>query len=301
MKPETTTNDIRITIAARTAATLRKDALPRIAHAVDQGQDHTYYVERAIATRLASLAADAAVARIPAPRRKLAADTITMAEYFAYVTTRKLGGEYSGEVTHLVTWGEAAEAETHTDDGDTYSRKCTYRKTDACHTVTLDVAGVHLLVANKALRDQSSWDGLPLIALYPDDSAVWMYRKGRQIVSQAGWIVGNAFECFHSTRSREHAIEGLAKKEAARIAELRHRRLSRKQDRRAALVARLCHGAIATLADAKALGFCAPGIQAFQTMYGIGDEASLPELVRTGNPSAIRLAMQIARNQHQKH
>ena len=295
MKPETTTNDIRLTIAARTAANIRKDALPRIAHAIDQGQDHTRYVERAIATRLASLAADAAVARIPAPRRKLSLDTVTVAEYFAYVTARKLGGEYSGQVTHEVSWGETAKAETHTDKGDTYSRKCTYRKTDACHTVTLDVAGVSLLVANKTLRDQSFRDGLPLIALYPDDSAVWMYRNGRQIFSTAGWIVGNAFECFHSTQSREHAVAGLAKKEAARIRESARQKLSRKQNRRAALVARLCHGAIATLADAKALGFCAPGIQAFQTMYGIGDEASLPELVRTGNPSAIRLAMQIAR------
>ena len=295
MKPETTTNDIRLTIAARTAATLRKDALPRIAHALDQGQDHFRYAERAVAARLASIAADAAVARIPAPRRKLAADTITMADYFAYATARKLGGEYSGDVSHSVIWGETAKAETHTDKGDTYSRKCTYRKTDACHTITLDVAGVSLLVANKTLRDQSSRDGLPLIALYPDDSAVWVYRKGQQIVSQSGWVVGNAFECFHSTQSREHAIKGLARKEAARIRELHHKRLSRKQDRRAALVARLCHGVIATLADAKALGFCAPGIQAFQSMYGIGDEAPLPELVRTGNPSAIRLAMQIAR------
>ena len=295
MKPETTTNDIRLTIAARTAATLRKDALPRIAHALDQGQDHFRYAERAVAARLASFAADAAVARIPAPRRKLAADTIAEAEFLAYVTARKLGGEYSGQVTHAVNWGETAKAETHTDKGETYSRACTYRKTDACHTITLDVAGVHLLVANKTLRGQSSRDGLPLIALYPDDSAVWMYRKGQQVVSQAGWIVGNAFECFHSIDSREHAIKGLAKKEAARIRESARQKLSRKQDRRAALVARLCHGAIATLADAKALGFCAPGIQAFQTMYGIGDEASLPELVRTGNPSAIRLAMQIAR------
>lgn len=293
MKPETTTNDIRLTIAARKAANLRKAALPRIASAIDQGQDHTRYVDQAIASRLASLDADAAVARIPAPRRKLAADTIADAERIAYVATSKLGGEYSGQVTHEVNWGEAAKAETHIDKGDTYSRACTYRKTDACHTVTLDVAGVHLLVANKTLRDQSSW--VPLIALYPDDSAVWMYRKGQQIVSQAGWIVGNAFECFHSTQSREHAIKGLAKKEAARIRELHHKRLSRKQDRRAALVARLCHGARATLADAKALGFCAPGIQAFQAQYGIGDEASLPELVRTGNPSAIRLARQIAR------
>ena len=295
MKTETTTNDIRLILAARTAATLRKAALPLIAHAIDRGQNPTYYIERSIAARLASLDADAAVARIPAPRRKLAADTVTKAEDIALHFARFMGGEYSGDVSHSVTWGEAARAETHVDKGDTYSRACTYRKTDACHTVTLDVAGVHLLVANKTLREQSARDGLPLIALYPDDSAVWMYRKGQQIVSQAGWVVGNAFECYHSIKSREHAVAGLAKKEAARIRESARQKLSRKQDRRAALVARLCHGVIATLADAKALGFCAPGIQAFQSRYGIGDEASLPELVRTGNPSAIRLAMQIAR------
>lgn len=60
-------------------------------------------------------------------------------------------------------------------------------------------------------------------------------------------------------------------------------------------MARLCNGAHATLADAKSLGYCEPGIRAFQTRHGIGDAATLPELVRTGDPSAVRLALKIAR------
>lgn len=68
-----------------------------------------------------------------------------------------------------------------------------------------------------------------------------------------------------------------------------------KAERRARLVARLCGNVRATIADARALGYCLPGIQAFQERHGIGDEATLPELVRTGDPSAVRLALSVAR------
>lgn len=63
----------------------------------------------------------------------------------------------------------------------------------------------------------------------------------------------------------------------------------------AALVARLCHGVTATLADARAMHYCEPGIRAFQERHGVGDTATLPELIRTGDPSAVRLALSIAR------
>ena len=52
---------------------------------------------------------------------------------------------------------------------------------------------------------------------------------------------------------------------------------------------------IATIADARAMGYCEPGIESFQAKHGIGDSASLPALVRTGNPDAIRLALKLAR------
>jgi hypothetical protein len=70
---------------------------------------------------------------------------------------------------------------------------------------------------------------------------------------------------------------------------------SKKAARRAALIARLCNHAIATVDDAKALGYCQPGIEAFQTTHGIGNAASLPELVKTGNAAAVAFAISIAR------
>jgi hypothetical protein len=114
-------------------------------------------------------------------------------------------------------------------------------------------------------------------------------------MGERGWIVGNAAVCYHSTNSREHAQAGFAKKHAAHLAELRQRRLSDKQARRVRLIARLCGGITATLADAKGLGFCEPGIRAFQDRHGIGNSATLPELIRTGDPSATRLALSLAR------
>jgi hypothetical protein len=188
-----------------------------------------------------------------------------------------------------------ASATTHTSKGDQYSRGCTYKKTDADHLVTLDPAGVARLVESEPLRTLSARDGLHLIALYPDDSAVWVKSHGKAITSERGWIIGNAAVCYHSTKSREHAQKGFEKKHAAHLAELRQRRLSDKQARRVRLIARLCGSVKATLADAKALGFCEPGIAAFQARHGIGNEATLPQLIRTGDPSATRLARSLAR------
>lgn len=58
---------------------------------------------------------------------------------------------------------------------------------------------------------------------------------------------------------------------------------------------RLCCNVFATVKDAKNHGYCEPGIRAFQDAHGISDSASLPQLVRTGNAFAIRLALSIAR------
>jgi hypothetical protein len=49
------------------------------------------------------------------------------------------------------------------------------------------------------------------------------------------------------------------------------------------------------IADAIALGFCRPGIEAFQSQHGIGDSAPLRALLASGNASAVRLALAVAR------
>jgi hypothetical protein len=236
----------------------------------------------------------AAFCNIPAPRRNRATDIVAAAERVGMDAARA-GGSYSGQMTYSVAWGDAADAHTETSRGDQYSRSCTYRRTDAEHVVTLDPAGVALLVEQETLRNLSAGDGLPLIALYPDQSAVWVRLKNKAVVAERGWIVGNGQVCYHSTRSLAHARAGFERKNAAHLAMLRERRLSNKHARRARLIARLCGNATATLADARALGYCQPGIEAFQARYGIGNEAPLPALVRTGDPAATRLALALAR------
>ena len=295
MKHETIASDIARTLIAARASKARHNTLAAVPKAIDAGRDHVRIVNAAIAARLASLAADADLAKIPAPRRAQAARTIQIAEAIGGTAAQE-GAEYSGDTSYRVRWSDSASAETSTGTGEQYSRSCNYKKTDAAHVVTLDPAGVHLLVENETLCIASKRDGLHLIALYPDNSAVWVKSKGKGITSEKGWIVAEGPVCYHSTKSREHARAGLAKKLAAEAKEQAARRRSHKANRRARLVARLCNGITATLSDAKASGYCEPGIRNFQARFGIGDSATLPELVRTGDPSAVALALRIARN-----
>lgn len=150
------------------------------------------------------------------------------------------------------------------------------------------------------LTEQSDREGLPLIALYPDNSAVWVRRKGKGIVSERGWVAWEGWHCSHSTKSLKHAQVCLKRKRDAAAREDKLRLDNAKKARRDRLVARLCGGAIATVEDAKKLGFCAPGIAAFQHKHGIGDAASLPELMRSGNELAIKLALSLARGVKRK-
>jgi len=303
MKPDTQTRDILAHLAARTAKAATATARARaIAHldalaartAPPQPPDHIgAYTAAAQAARDAAQA----LARIPRPRRDAAAAAVTFAEQHALAIARRMGGDYSGAVTYSIRWHDAprpATAATVTGRGDQYSSRCTYRKTDAAHIIRLDPSGVFAL-ASSPLLAVSARDGLPLVSLKPDGSAVWIVSKGKQIEAQAGWIVGDASTCYHSTKSREHAAKGYQKKLNSLKREQDAARQRGKEERRARLIARLCGGVKATLADAKALGFCDPGIRAFQASSGIGDEAPLPQLIRTGNPSAVRLALHIAR------
>lgn len=294
MKHETKTADITATLAAIKAAALRKSTLARVPVEIDGGQDPRPATDRAIAARLASLDADAALARIPAPRRTLARETVTTAEAIGLVAAR-IGGDYSGATDYLVEWGSKAEAETVTGDGGAYSRRCTYHKTSADHIITLDPAGVSRLVEDEEIRQASARDGLPLIAYYPDGSAVWVRAKGKAIVAERGWIASHGGSVYHSTKSMADAQAKCARKVAAAQREEAARRKDRKAARRARLVARLCAGVTASIEDARALGYCTPGIAAFQSRHGIGDVATLPQLVQTGDPSAVALALKIAR------
>lgn len=219
----------------------------------------------------------------------------TLTEFVRRQIQHEAALQRSGSVEFVIEWTTAARPYTQTmsSSGEQYSRRCTYRKTDATHIVCLS----HEWAAEwtKEDADASMRDGIALVGLKADRQACWLTIKNRSLHLTEGWFVVDGPNSYHSKESLEHAQKGLAKKVAVLQRELKERENYRKTQRRVSLVARLCDGIKATIEDAKELGFCNVGIQQFQNRYGISDSATLPELVRTGDPSATRLAFHLAR------
>lgn len=238
--------------------------------------------------------------RIPADRRRAAQELFQLGQAQGLRVARH-GDSFSGETKELLLWGAGADAGSDTVEGEAYSRRSRYRKLDCTHWVMLDPAGIPLL--SDHLHDivaVSQQEGLHIIALYPGCKAVWVNRSRGKLEAETGWVAYDyaTRQCYHSTESYEHAEKGLAKK--VRVAREEAAQRDPRVQRRLKLIARLCENAKATIADAKALGFCDPGIAAFQSRFGIGDTASLPDLVKTGDPSAVRLALHLAKKIHFK-
>ena len=330
----TTARDIVATVRARdlkaAADAAALDAQRALAVAISvTGRDFDAAVDAARRAHAASEEAHAALQRVPRARRDAAANLVREAERIALNALRSLGDiAYSGETKHRVAWADgtlcptqcAAAAGTKTRDGDRYSRAPKYHKTDAVHCIALDPHSVAELVRNTDLRSASSWswDRLPLIALRPDGRATWLRRDGnsKRVLAQHGWIASDGpTRCYHSTISAAHAAEGLARKVAAQteaaaeakaLAEARllalppeeRARLARlrREARRASLLARISTQVTASEPDARALGYCSPGIAAFRAQYGItGERVALADLCRTGDRQAIALAITVAR------
>jgi hypothetical protein len=211
-----------------------------------------------------------------------------------------IGGQYSGTVTYSGDWGSATTASTSTDRGEQYSRRCTYRRVNADHRVMITPEGMVDLIESPSLAQASGREGLPMLAYVAaagggGGAAVWVERKGKTIRAVEGWIAEAGGTIYHSTESLDHARRGAARKAAAAAREADRRRADTRAARRASLVVRLCRGAVATVADAKAAGYCEAGIRSWQERHGIGDAAPLAELVRTGDALATRLAFDLAR------
>lgn len=308
MKNETKINDLKTAIASARAdgpARLDRSALE---HAIKSTTDRERIIgclDRSIASQQAAAAMAEAFERLPKSRRGLALATKTNAERIGK-TAAEIGESYSGKTTCSATWTDKPEpsAITSTGYGDRYSRSCKYSKTDADHTVHLSPDWSPLLVERPEIVQLSARDGLPLIGIAADGRVCWVKRgRGKSITSEIGWIANFGALCYHSTTSQADAEAGMARKlaalrrewaagEAARA----DAAVARKNERRARLIARLCGSVTASVADALALGFCRPGIEQFQREHSIGDTASLPQLVKSGNSSAVRLAISIARN-----
>ena len=222
--------------------------------------------------------------RLPCDARRDAMDQVEHAK----VLSRYWGAELSGKCTRVLEWGTSVSASSATSKGSRYPGKA-WHKTDVVHTITLcpeTFPSIHFIRSDA--RRRSNEDGLAIIADHGKDEYTWLVVKAGKLSTQRGWFVYRDGETFHSTKSRDHAVRSLDKK-------IRIKRAEKKASRRERLVARLCKNTTATLADAKALGYCDPGIAAFQSRHGIGDTATLPQLMATGDPSAVRLALTLAR------
>jgi len=305
MKTQTKIDDLKKHISAAAARHRADSDLRSLTAALPaQGAECCHaLLDRYMSSNNAATDAAAPLAKLPPARRDLAAATAKAALELG--RRAALSGEsYSGETDFRATWADSANpsADTCTDKGAQYSRKCTYKKTDADHVVNVAPEWSPLLVEREELRTLSDRDGLPLIGIAEDGRCAWVKKKGKGITSEVGWIAFFGSICYHSTVSQSDADKGLARKLAAVRREWSDEQIrqldrvkSAKEERRARLVARLCGSIVATVADARALGFCPPGIEQFQQQHGIGSSAPLPSLIRTGNPSAIRLALALAR------
>jgi len=304
MKLQTKIGDLVHLIASTDAATKAQHDAERLAVAIGTGHRESAVsaLDISLASRAAASKAAALFAKLPSARRDLATATKAKAETLGARAALR-GDNYSGESFRTVKWTEFPfpKAETHTDKGAQYSRGCTYRKTDASHVVSLSPEWAVLLAEREDVATLSERDGLPLIGIHADGRACWVKTKRQAITCETGWIAHFGATCYHSTTSQKAAEQGLAKKLASQRAFWASASEARKNaaqyakdERRARLVARLCDVS-ATIADAIALGYCRPGIEAFQSQHHIGESAPLRALLASGNASAVRLALAVAR------
>ena len=302
MKIQTKISDLVALLASTDAATKAQADAERLTTAIATGHRESAIsaLDISLASRAAATKAAGLFAKVPLPRRGLARVTMTKAERLGEAAA-KSGDSYSGETDYSAGWAASPSASTYTAKGAQYSGRCTYKKTDASHVVRLSPEWAVLLVEREDVAALSARDGLPLIGWHADGRACWVRTKNKAITEEIGWIAHFGTTCYHSTKSQNAADQGLAKKLAserafwASAAEARKNATQwAKDERRARLVARLCDVS-ATIADARAMGYCLPGIEAFQSQHHIGDAAPLRALLATGNASAVRLALAVAR------
>jgi len=304
MKIQTKIGDLVALIASTDAATKAQHDAVRLTASIAAGHRESAIsaLDISLASRAAATKAAGLFAKLPGARRDIATATKAKAETLGARAALR-GDNYSGESFRTVKWTPCPfpKAETYTAKGNQYSRGCTYRKTDASHVVSLSPEWSVLLAEREDVATLSERDGLPLIGIHADGRVCWIKTKAKGITSETGWIAHFGATCYHSTTSRKSAEQGLAKKLAsqrafwASAAEARANAAQyAKDERRARLVARLCDVS-ATIADARAMGYCLPGIEAFQSQHRIGDSAPLRALLASGNPSAVRLALAVAR------
>lgn len=282
---------------ARVAATKQLEYIAKIAYYTEDAILHAA-LDAFIERNKEAKTAESTFKSLPKKRRNAAVSAVQQAELYARRIANNIGGVYSGKTTHAVQWGDNTSASTSTRNGDRYSRRCSYRKTNATHTICLNAEDILTVLDNAEVATASDRDCLPLLSYSTKlGAARWLKARNKQLAIVEGFIAYDAESrlCHHSEISLDHAERGLEIKLGYWRAIQEKAKQRKKDERRASLIARLCPTATATIEDAKRLGFCEPGIRAFQEKHNIGDEAKLSALLATKDDRAIMVAIEVAR------
>ena len=136
------------------------------------------------------------------------------------------------------------------------------------------VLGVQIVTRYDA-RDKATGVAVPLPDPRDDSKRYWEHGK-------------SVAECRTEWERKRKLYEGARLKAA----------ITRKQERKARLVARLCGKLPVSITDARAVGYCTSGIDGFRQRYGIGETATVAQLRGTGdarvNPIIALAARKIA-------
>jgi len=300
MRIETKVEDLKKylnkTEAVKAYSTLL-DRLPSFANPLIPEEKRRGAMEETTKANAARIEAEALFAKVPAERRNLAEATWKFAEALNKTTIPYTG--YSGDEAQGLGWTElCANVSTTISKGDAYSRRCKYKKTDAFHLTLFNLAGLIGVYENLDIAAASRQDGLPLISYNPSNgAAVWVETARKRHSSVQGWIFYDPETrlCFHSDRSAEHAQNGLKRKVK------KHTALQKEEARAAAELAEASKAIVeakeifATVQEARAFGYCSPGIREFQAKHNLGDTVSLADLAATGDARAQRLAVTLWR------
>lgn len=206
-----------------------------------------------------------------------------------------VGAHFSGDTFHQFSIARYPNAFSETSKGESYSRKCAYKKTNVTHFVHFTFTGLAMMSINVDVVDLSAREGLPLIHLGVDGSAAWITVKAGKLGFATGFIAHEDGFIYHA-KSKDEANRGLKEKILKHKEQKAMSNPSPKDLRRARLVVRLCNGALATYKQARDMGYCVEGIKAFKQRHNIkGNKVPLPQLMLSGNQLAINLALRVAR------
>jgi hypothetical protein len=159
---------------------------------------------------------------LPKPRRDWAKEAKKWAEDQARHGL-DFGGDYSGNTSQSICWGDSSRAYTIKCRGEKYSRSCKYSKMDAEHIVQLCAEDVARLDGWRQIAQASAAEGLPIIGLMEDGRFIWVRSKGKAIVARPKMGGSDAMRTRFTTAKRVPKTPRPGNRNARRKSRLRRK------------------------------------------------------------------------------